>query len=139
MKVLLYVWQFPQLLVALILTLFTKPLEVSPRNDLPIKYYKNPLGRFGLSLSYIIFIPEKDNLSDESYENLCRHEEGHTYQSQMLGIFYFLLIGLPSVILFWRRRHKNYSMEWYHSHYPEEWADKLGHAYAYAKLDIAEP
>lgn len=80
----------------------------------------------GISLGLFIFAPDKE-------ENWCRqmavHEYGHTWQSLMLGPFYLIIVGIPSII--WARlpkcialrREKNLP---YSSFYTERWADSLG-------------
>lgn len=56
------------------------------------KYY------FGLSLGFFIFVPNKEICSNYSSFNIAAHEYGHAIQSLILGPFYLLLIGLPSLI-----------------------------------------
>jgi hypothetical protein len=62
----------------------------------------------------------------DSLQDTLNHETGHTIQSAILGPVYLLVVALPSVFLFWWRRGFNKSLDWYKSHYPENWADKLG-------------
>ena len=58
------------------------------------------------------------------YDKMIRHEYGHCIQSRMLGPFYLLVIGLPSLLwaLWW---HPGRSVGYY-SFYTERWADRLG-------------
>lgn len=75
---------------------------------------------FDVSLGCFIFV------SDSGDEMKKGHEYGHTLQSLILGPFYLIVIGLPSLIwagLFggWRRR-RGVS---YYSFYTESWADSL--------------
>lgn len=58
--------------------------------------------------------------------NAVRHEKGHQKQSKMLGWFYLLIVGVPSVIRNVYARIFKKSNEWYYSGYPEKQADKLG-------------
>ena len=124
-KILLIIWQFPQLLVGLVISAFSKKLDIESPNHLGSHFYKNPMGDFGVSFSTFIFIPE------DYPEDYIRHEEGHSFQSRYLGILYLIAVGIPSVVLFITRRKNNYPMSWYYSHYPENWANKLGKAFGY--------
>ena len=81
--------------------------------SLPNKYGSVSLGLF-------IF----GNTGDST---IVAHEYGHTKQSAILGIFYFFIIGIPSIVwagLFNSYRIKNKVS--YYSFYTELWADKLG-------------
>lgn len=51
----------------------------------------------GVSLGRFIFVPKSK--ANDSF--LLDHEYGHTIQSLMLGPFYLLLVGLPSLL--WSR------------------------------------
>lgn len=80
----------------------------------------------GISLGLFIFTPDRE-------EAWCRemavHEYGHTWQSVMLGPFYLLAVGLPSII--WARSKRFIQMRRenkipYSAFYTERWADSLG-------------
>lgn len=82
--------------------------------------------RMGVSLGMFIFTPE---LKEGSGQKLAVHEYGHTVQSLLLGPFYFLVIGLPSLI--WCRfgcfrRLRAEKGIGYGEFYTERWADWLG-------------
>lgn len=76
-----------------------------------------------VSLGEFIFLSEKAD------DTILAHEYGHTVQSLMLGPFYLLVIGLPSIV--WAgfppfvsfRKKKNYS---YYRFYTERWANFHG-------------
>lgn len=123
--ILLIIWQSPQLLLGFILSLFSSRISRSTENLLPCRFYSNPFGTWGISLGYFIFI------TPEFSSNGVRHEEGHTKQSQFLGPLYLIVVGIPSAFLFLIKRTMNKSFEWYHSRFPEKWADQLGKAYEY--------
>lgn len=55
-----------------------------------------------------------------------KHEQGHQKQSLYFGPLYLIFVGIPSIFLYIWYKLFNKSDEWYHSHYPENWADKLG-------------
>ena len=84
------------------------------------------LGAF--SLSAFIFVPE---IWPENYRrHVVVHEYGHTVQSLILGPFYLLAVGLPSVLwanVYCRRepRFKKLGIG-YTDRYPENGADRLG-------------
>ena len=54
-----------------------------------------------------------------------RHELGHCKQSQILGWFYLLVIGLPSVLHAWLYRRDPSDPDGYYRFYTEAWADRL--------------
>lgn len=78
----------------------------------------------GISLGLFVFVPDNSRL-----KSVLPHEYGHTIQSLILGPFYLLAIGLPSLI--WAgvpffvklRKQRNIS---YYSFYTEKWADFYG-------------
>ena len=127
-KVLLYIWQLPQNLLALIFLMFyTKETKFKYKDG--INFYETPEMASGISLGQYVIIRHR------CYIDNLNHEYGHTKQSKYLGWFYLLVIGLPSIlgnviervilynILHWST-HKCYV--WYY-HLPwEKWADKLG-------------
>lgn len=129
-KSLLYLWQLPQNILGLILILFTKAKKYTVNGE----YWKAE-GKFyfGICLgNYIIF-----QVPDFYYYQLplvtsIKHEEGHQKQSQYLGWFYLLIIGIPSFLfnVFDRLFHSKWNtekrMKWYYSLLWEKWADELG-------------
>ena len=130
MRVLLYIWQLPQNLLALILTgifslKYGKPIWGDYKG---INYVWFKGWRSGVSLGNYVLIG--DWYSDRI--DTVSHEYGHTRQSLFLGPLYLLLIGLPSGLgnLWDRTFHKNWdwydSYKWYYSQPWEAWADRLG-------------
>lgn len=133
-KVLLYIWQLPQNLLALILMpvyniIIGKP-EIREYKGIKYVWYKD--WRNGVSLgNYVLIGTYYDNRLDT-----INHEYGHTRQSVYLGPLYLILIGLPSIVWntidriltrtveswTWEKSYKiyYYYMPW------ERWADKLG-------------
>lgn len=62
-------------------------------------------------------------------ESVKVHEYGHSLQSLILGPFYLLFIGLPSMIWCKSKRFINYRAQnniSYYSFYTEKWANYLG-------------
>lgn len=128
--VLLFIWQLPQHLVALMIYFFIRSDLSEWKNDstgmtvLQIKVGTS----FCWSLGQFIF------MNPYASHNVYCHETGHSVQSLYLGPLYLLAVGIPSVMLFitaqFKKRILKHKPEdvfkWYHSHYPEKWADKLG-------------
>lgn len=128
----LMLWTLPQSLLGLIVVAITgaKPckkwINGIEHDYFVAKRLNNSWS--GVSLGeFIIFAREiyADN-------NSIKHEYGHHIQSNYLGLFYLLVVGLPSIVgnLWDRVAHKNWTetqrIVWYYSRFPENWADKLG-------------
>lgn len=114
LTILLWLWQFPQNLVGWVYLFFhfKDVRKFQPYHDAGI--FVVPI-KGGVSLGKYIFVERLD------WYLVC-HEYGHCRQSKMLGWFYLLVIGLPSLI--WNRIcKKNWN---YYRFYTERWADKLG-------------
>ena len=94
----------------------------------------------GISLGKFIFVPESKDVSissgdkemarDDSRDGfLLRHEYGHTLQSLMLGPFYLLLVGLPSMMWnrlpYFRRKRRETGRSYYSAVF-ERTANELG-------------
>lgn len=83
----------------------------------------------GLSLGVFIFMNAQDK---EPWRHDTRiHEYGHTIQCMLLGVFYWIVVGLPSAIWCncfegYRKKH-NVS---YYKLYCESWANKWGQKWA---------
>lgn len=123
-KILLYLWQLPQHLLALILLIFFKPLKKENYKHTTVHTIKfKNIG--GLSLGNYVFVQEFGS------EKLVKHEYGHSRQSIYLGPLYLLVVGLPSISMNtlsgiaykfgYYKLHDNY-----YNRFPENWADKLG-------------
>jgi len=132
---LLWLWQLPQHLLALILIrLLQAERKEWPHNRNYITYWEFiPHGRFGKFISgvslgeYIILKPRSD------YVQTVPHEHGHSIQSRSWGPLYLLAVGVPSAIFnnLWDRVfHKGWTVQerhrWYYNRYPEKQADALG-------------
>ena len=115
---LLFLWQLPQNLVALIILLFSKTEGViAYRNFCFALKTKLPSKAGGVSLgSFALISP-----SNAHDEETVRHElDGHTVDSKIFGPLYLFVIGLPSIIhLMCYDGRKNY-----YDFYTERWANK---------------
>lgn len=118
----LFLWQFPQALLGLLIyfILKTEPIEYTNNYTGMTVFWIQTKWNACWSLGPFIFA------GYDVGEKILHHETGHSVQSLYLGPLFLLAIGLPSVFLFWWRRLENKSHEWYYEHYPENWANKLG-------------
>ena len=115
----LWIWQLPQNLMALIMLLV---LRGETRHRLgSIRFYFLRTFPGGVTLGEYIIVGTKQDLT-------VRHEFGHVVQSRMLGPLYLPVIGLLSLlhaafsgVLNCCDRHS----EGYYHFYTEKWADRL--------------
>ena len=84
--------------------------------------------RSSMAMGMFIFLGH-DNVNDAYAKRVLVHEYGHTVQSCILGPFYLLLIGLPSIL--WANV-PTLGKKWregfcsYYDFYPEKWANFEG-------------
>lgn len=127
---LLAIWILPQWITGIFVWLIFRNGKLYYNEDakiLVLKVNKGYLfGNACCSSGPIIFI------TPECSENTIKHETGHSVQSLMFGWFFHIVVSLPSVALFWYKRLTNKDQKFYHSHWPENHADKCGH------VDISE-
>ena len=117
--ILLYIWQLPQNLLGLLVTLITRPSRVID-NDVRAVVRSSYRMRGGISLGRYVVIN-----TYQCRTQTIRHELGHCKQSRMLGPLYLLVIGLPSIL--WAGLHRRIAPDKsYYWFYTEKWADKLG-------------
>lgn len=133
-KVLLYIWQLPQNLLALLLIIIYRFIfgkyETSIYKGINYVWYGNWLG--GVSLGNYVLL----GTWHSSRLDTVNHEYGHTRQSLYLGPLYLILIGLPSItwniidriltrtVKSWTYS-KSYKIYYYYMPW-ERWADILG-------------
>lgn len=125
-NIFLTIWEFPQKICALIVKKIFKGTEYTTYKDAKIYSWNR---NDGISLSNCIFVPfdKGQDPNSEYIQNYIKHEYGHTIQSKYLGLFYLLIVGLPSII--WAGCFKNYRKKnniSYYSFYTESWANRLG-------------
>lgn len=118
------IWQLPQFILGIILLLVyrSRVTKVIDYKESIVFFVKDLKG--GVSLSRFIYLDtkyEKDALS-------LKHEYGHFIQSKLLGWFYLVLVGLPSIIRASIYNKLGLDSKSYHNGYPEHWADRLGGA-----------
>lgn len=118
-KLLLTIWQLPQLLLASGIRLYTMTQQGQDYKDAKIFLWNQ---RGSMTLGNNIFLSTKHFYNDY----IRQHEYGHTIQSKYLGPLYLLIIGLPSIC--WaglRRMIPSLRKKNYYSFYTEHWANKL--------------
>lgn len=124
-NIFLLLYQLPQLITGLIALAIFRNGEWYYNEDAKVLVYKVNKGYlFGtacFSSGPIIFV------TPECSENTIKHETGHSVQSLIFGPLFHIVVSLPSVTLFWYKRLTNKDAKFYHSHWPENHADKLGH------------
>ena len=124
-EILLYIWQLPQNLVALILLLIYQREKVYHKLNGRTFYFTTEMPS-GISLGNYIIMNRQDK------EDGMRHEYGHSIDSRRWGPIYLIIIGLPSLLgnIYDRIAHKNWkysdSAEWYYNQPWEKSADKNG-------------
>ena len=130
-KILVWIWQFPQNLIGLLLTRKYEFKCARNVNGKWVNVYFKPFFYGGISLGDFIIL-DYYYCGRACSKQVFAHEYGHSRQSLILGWLYLPLVGLPSIIgnVWDRLFHKNWTKEqrekWYYSRYPENWADKLG-------------
>lgn len=117
------VWELPQNILGGILSLFRKRgSEVSSYREATVVRRRDGLPyNWGVSLGS--FINVGGSQDDFRVPSMLAHEFGHTLQSRILGPFYLLVVGFPSLIGCRLPLH-DHRREWY-----EVWANRLSFRY----------
>ena len=95
--ILLFIWQLPQNIVALVMLPFLGKLEL-------ISYKKFCFAFKGSRMSGGISLGNFAYLSPTSAKKIAtvmHEQEGHTYDSKLFGPFYLFIIGIPSIMWAW--------------------------------------
>ena len=125
LNVLLVLWQLPQIIIGLImLAIFhNKTTYTNPNNGITV-WNINCNHAFGdacFSTGPIIITCRKD-----VDEDTLKHETGHSVSSTRTGLFYHIVISIPSICLYWYKKIKKKDQDFYYSHFPENLAEKHG-------------
>ena len=139
LRILSEIWQLPQHIIAYIIMLVNhKSIEPMINKDGILYYLVDHLFDGGISLGNYFFLDSNGN-----YDYITiRHEHGHQIQSLILGPFYLIVIGLPSIIgnIVFRIKYKYfkkyYDPDSYYKQPWEAWADKLGKVVRKTHKDI---
>ena len=119
--VFMQVWQLPQNLVGLVFGWFLKgkkDVHTPPGLSKMIHFVSAENMHGGISLGNFVYG------RPPIYKRMMHHEYGHCLQSRLLGPFYLIVIGLPSLLwaLWWHPGRR----VGYYTFYTERWADRLG-------------
>ena len=131
MVVFKWLWQLPQNLIGFLLTRKHEYKSGRYIDGRWVDVYYKSFFRSGVSLGDYIIL-DYWYCGKACSTQAVAHEYGHSKQSLILGWFYLLLVGLPSIIgnawdrLFHKKWSSDQREKWYYSRYPESWADKLG-------------
>ena len=128
MRILRWIWELPQHLVGLMLTIICNVKHKETING--VKFYSGSFSG-GISLGTYVIISDRSYKNNTS--NIVQHEYGHTKQSLYLGPLYLIIIGLPSII--WAGLYGTIipkTTNGYYHFYTERWADKLGNVNRWA-------
>lgn len=118
LQILLFIWQLPQNIVGLIMYPFIAHKSILCKRNYSTCYIsKNMQG--GISLGQFVYV---STYTGSKQYHVSHEIDGHTKQSKILGPFYLLIIGLPSIL--WatfrnKKKHPNY-----YAFYTESWANK---------------
>lgn len=116
--ILFFIWQIPQNLIAIFMLCYFL-LRGSLRfvqYDRCAFAFQSKYMRGGISLGSFVFLSEL--LSQ--YDTYIAHEFGHTWWSHLLGPFYLIIIGIPSIC--WAMSCD--ADDCYECFYTERWANK---------------
>ena len=126
-NIIMYLWQLPQnilgVIVFYIYATFSDVIVVDEGTSVSV--YTSIKG--GLSLGAFNFLQRGYYRNPSKYvAKTILHTKGHSKQSRILGPFYLLVIGVPSLIwdALWTC-FKYFRKKGYYSFYTEKWADKL--------------
>ena len=123
-----WTWGIIQNIVGLIIRAYV--LSKDPNKD-SFKFFGAQVtewnkGHGSMGMGMFIFYGHK---GEKDEQEVLVHEYGHTLQSAVLGPFYLLVIGLPSIIWATRPKYKKLREEKgirYVDFYPESWANSWG-------------
>jgi hypothetical protein len=113
--VILFLWQLPQNIVALIMMPFIGKLTLISYKKYCFAFKGEGMSG-GISLGNFAFL---DSYSAKKATTVAHEQEGHTVQSKILGPLYLFVIGIPSII---HTFHKDCPC--YYHFYTESWANK---------------
>lgn len=117
---LLFIWQLPQNIVALIMMPFIGKLKLIKYQDYCFAFEADKM-QGSISLGSFIFLCNSHAKEDTT----IAHEFGHVWWSHAFGPLYVFIIGIPSI--FWAGFRNREKHPCYYSFYTEKWAnDKAG-------------
>ena len=123
-NVLLYIWQLPQNIVALVMLPFLGKLKLVRKANYNYCFTGTNMAG-GISLGSFCFVSE--NMDND--ETVAHEQDGHVKQSHWLGPLYLLVIGLVSIT--WAGIYRQLGYKNYYQCFTESWANKLAGLEAY--------
>lgn len=121
---LLFIWQLPQNLIAILMLPFLGKLELIACRNYAFCFIGEKM-QGGISLGSFVYVSK----SLSKYETHIAHElDGHTVDSKYFGPLYLFIIGIPSICWAGLRNTKKHPN--YYTFYTEKWANK------HAKLKV---
>lgn len=126
----LFIWELPQNLLGLVVYLVIKSRKkiINTEKEAHRLFIETP--NMGVSLGWLVFWTPAGNRFPHLTNDCRMHEYGHSLQSAMLGPFYLIVVGIPSILRVmyskWYFRRNGKGWKNYFSGFPESWADKLG-------------
>lgn len=123
-----FIWELPQNLSGLITYLLVRKQFSAKEKRQMRRFYQVP--GFSATLGSYVFWSASTPMNGSASPTVKHHEFGHSVQSRILGPFFLIVVGIPSVSrnLYGRYYYKKHKKLWgnYFSGYPEKWADNLG-------------
>ncbi len=122
--ILLFIWQLPQNIIAVLMLPFLGKLELIACKNYAFCFIGEKM-QGGISLGSFVYVSK----SLSKYETHIAHElDGHTVDSKYFGPLYLFIIGIPSICWAGLRNTKKHPN--YYAFYTEKWANK------HAKLKV---
>ena len=90
----LSIWQFPQILVSLLMLPFIGNLKLIKQSKFTFCFEASKM-KGGISLGSLAFLEPKLAAIPEI---VCHEAEGHVIDSYILGPLYLIIIGIPSLL-----------------------------------------
>lgn len=118
-RIFIFFWQLPQNIIGIILfiILYLNSETIKYKDCILIITRKL---KGGMCLGNFIFVDYRYGQFD------IDHEYGHHKQSKILGLFYLIIIGMPSFMFAILRYFGLFKKLNYYNFYTEKWANKLG-------------
>ena len=116
--ILLFLWQSPQNLIAVLMLPFLGKLELKCYRNYSLCFVGEKM-QGGISLGNFVFVSP----SLSKYDEHVAHElDGHTMDSKRFGFLYLFIIGIPSICWAGLRNVKKHPN--YYEFYTERWANE---------------
>lgn len=116
--ILLFIWQLPQNLVALVMMPFMGKLRLIRYKNYNYCFEGEKMSG-GISLGSFCYVSK---WSAKSEETVAHEQDGHVKQSHLLGPLYLIVIGIPSITWAWTFRLLGFKN--YYAFYTETWANR---------------